>query len=489
VNKASFLEKPRGIVCTSLVLYCILAAASPPVAAQSQSIVNRDVKDAEMLFFRGDYEQAVDRLREAKEGLREVHADNVKRGQAGVDMIYLESVIDILQGQIRAGQGFHLAAKDLLERASSKLQRRAAMLARRGQTVNDLALYNYQLGFIQLCLGDIALEEAVVDAIIRKKEPNRKRCVPFFEEGMKVIRNTFAQTDFREFDLQLRLLNYCDLRFAHMLVIDGDGRRARTYFDDARELLELDVYWVEQFNPEGTAKTFSNGVGGVSKAAPQAGGGAPGSPGPAPPTQGAAPNGANGSPPVEGSSVPPSTLVDIQSTSLDASVVDRHRIRTAIFYIQLLAVQAELEALNKQIFLAEEAASRARDIAEEQCRGTILHAKTLVNLSNIYCDCHSHERRLASDVAKSASDGTGSAGDVHALAAESYLKDAQEFIEAAGQIVDGVNPAQPINFEIVAVRRKIAELTNDGSALESLDIRCQELAEAKRRDKPSEGKP
>jgi hypothetical protein len=63
--------------------------------------------------------------------------------------------------------------------------------------------------------------------------------------------------------------------------------------------------------------------------------------------------------------------------------------------------------------------------------------------------------------------------DVYELAAQTYLADAKEFVEAAERIAESANPARPIHFQILAVRRKLGKLRNDKSALEAIDIRCR----------------
>jgi hypothetical protein len=450
--------------------------------AQSASVVKRDMQDAEILFFRGDFDEAVDRIRNARDGLRELHLEAVKSRRVDVDLQYQESVLDTLQAQIRTAQGFHRAARDLLERTEKRLQRRAAALAKGGASVNDLAAYNYQLGFVRLCLGEVALEEAVIDGVIRQTEPSRKKCAPYFEEGDKIIRGTFRQSDYTDFDLQLRLVNYCELRLAHMMIIDGDVRRARTFFDDARELLETDVYWAEQFAPDGQAKVFSNGVGGLAKAAPPAGkggeAGAPANAASTPPTGTASAAGSRETPPVQ------TSLVTATDQSLDASATDRHRIRTALFYVQLLGVQAELESLAGRPSLAEEAASRARDIAEEQCYNSVVHAHALMSLSNIYCTCFEKEMESATSVDARSNRSMRTTQDVHAIAAQSYLADAKEFIAEAEKIAAKANAAQSIHFKILDVRRRIEKLRNDKSSLKALDDRCRAITDERQDDKP-----
>ena len=456
-----------------------------PLLAGDESIFNRDVEDAEMLFFRGDYDKAIERIRVAKDGLRDLHFESVRRRAVNVDVVYLESVLDILKAQVRTGQGYTASAKGLLEQAGKRLYRRAAALAKSGATVDDLAFYNYQLGFIQMCLGEVTLKEAEIEAAISNRETSRRKCIGFFEEGSKLIRGTFRNSGFRDFDLQLRLLNYCELRLAHMMVITGDAGRARTFFDDARELLETDVYWAEQFHPEGKPKTFSNGVGGASKVA------TPDNKGGGPPTPPGGPAPGPGTAPATPGAADEAVITAFDSNNqqtLDASTNDRHRIRTAIFYIQLLDVQAELELLSGHPFLAEEAASRARDIAEEQCGDSMFHAETLATLSSVCCDCFTEEMELAAKVSSGSVQRSLSTSDVHELAAQTYLADAKEFVEAAERIADSANPAQPIHFQILAVRRKLGKLRNDKSALEALDVRCREMAKLRAEDKPKAGK-
>jgi len=469
-----------------LLLLLGLFLAWHPLLAADESIFNRDVKDAEMLFFRGDYDKAIERIRVAKEGLRDLHFESVRRRAANVDVVYLESILDILKAQVRTGQGYMASAKGLLEQAGKRLYRRAALLAKSGATVDDLAFYNYQLGFIQMCLGEVALKEAEIEAAISNRDTSKRKCIGFFEEGSKLIRGTFRNSGFGDFDLQLRLLNYCELRLAHMMVITGDAGRARTFFDDARELLETDVYWAEQFHPEGKPKTFSNGVGGASKVvAPDNKGGGP------PPPAGGPAAGPTAAPATPGAAAgePVTTAFDNNNQqSLDASTIDRHRIRTAIFYIQLLDVQAELELLSGHPLLAEEAASRARDIAEEQCGDSMLHAETLATLSSVCCDCFSEEMELAAKASSGSVQRSRNTTDVYELAAQTYLADAKEFVEAAERIAESANPAQPIHFQILAVRRKLGKLRNDKSALEAIDIRCREMAKLRGEDKPKVGK-
>ena len=460
----------RGAAVLAAMSLGVAFAKSGVVCGQSMADVHEmksrfvtEMEDAEVLFFLGSFDEA---LRLCAEAGKAVEAE--RKGKtvfATGDPLLLESVADVLEAEIRCSQGYLGAATSALESAKKKLTTRAVYWARRGASGNDLKAYNFRLGYIEMCLGDVDLIDARIHGVVTGDQTAIKKCRSHYEEGIKIIRNTYLLTDAKDFDLQKRLMTKCDIRYARLLALDGDILRARSCFNDAEKVVKSDPLWIQQFSPEGQA--------GAALAGASAGKGTA----PVQPTQ--VQNNAGSQSPQAAS-----TLVNDRGDSLEATNEEREKTRTVLHYLDLLSTQVELNLADKKPVLAEEAAVLARDIAEERFPDAGVFHDATVLLSRVYCACYEDALRRSREHKDEVVELDGQLVNVYEKAAESYLRDARDLTEQTATAVQEMNASRPIHFAIMEVKKQVAALRKDAAAIASLDAEIQRLSSARKADKP-----
>ena len=483
------MSRGCGIVGSLLAAALLVNAACAVVQGQTTlSIFRKEMEDAEVLYFKGDMARALARLKQAREA--------IKKERKEADPTLMDAQVDIVEAEILGSQGYLGAATARLTSARDDLTKRGIYYAKKSRaTADDLARINFLLGYCDLLRGDLSFVQAHIDSVLKGDAIAIKKCRIHYESGMDIIRTTFKSTGFRDYEVQLRLMNKAEFRFVRLLVIDGDLDRATSYLQDAEQLMKDDFVWILEFVPIGRAgdamdKATTRRTTAQSRR-PQ-GGGAQGSGNEsedakkelerrqrkAGKTDGAAAN----------ADEPPQ-----QEDQLRASYLAREAKRAALLYLECLAVKTELylaKAIGEPSFSerAEEAASLARDIAEEKCSGTYHVDRTRLQLAKVYCERHENAIRKSNTEKDDMFDIDGRTTNVHMNAAKTYLDDAREMAELAGERVSKLNPANPLHVELLECELQLASLSKDTSEVERVRRAITQFAEERSQDKPAKSK-
>lgn len=411
-----------------------------------KSKVVQELEDAEILLFQGNYDEAYRRLEHAREAIR---------AEVPFHRALYEGVVDILQAEGRLPQGYFSTVKKKLDDSVRILTDRAVFFAKQGATQEQLQGYNFKIGYAKLLLGDLAVADARVRSIIDGNNGSQaalKSCRPLYDEGIGFIRGTWNALPNGSADaMHARLMHKADLREVMLLVLEGDLSRAEGIFDNVEQFVRTkDEGWIRQFHPDGEAAAGIAAAGG----------------------NGAAP----------GQDEPPALAP--ARVGLQATPEQREAIRVALFYIELLAVKARLQLALKNLPIAEEAASLARDIAEERFPRGAAHRTTMLELAEVYLACHAHEVEEAIRNPTDVFTYQGRVVNVHQRAAESYLDDAAELVASVEQEMAQANASQPIHFFAADLRRRIAEVRKDDRAIQDAQRDLKKWADARKQDKP-----
>lgn len=459
------LQHPAYPRYLRIIIAACLAAVVPEAAKadDAEPTVGRsrflhELEDAEILMFRGQYDEAFRRAEYARDSLRR---------EGGMEKMLLDAIVDVLQAEVRAAQGYFATAQTLLKRANKTLDQKAAWWAQRGATVNDLKAFNFRRGYVKVLLGDVALAEARIQSILEGRGDVLRRCKPHYEDGIGIMRDTYNKTDGQGLDIQVRLMNRSDLREVLMLILDNDLSRAQSIYDNVeRFIFEKDPEWRRLFHPDGEAGAA------LQANQPAAKPGAPaGNQAPAP---------AAGQPPADAEAA---TLTGEQ-LRLKASQQARNAVRVSLLYIELLSVKAKLYLAKKDLAIAEEAAALARDIAEEKFPEGGSHRIAMLELADVYLACREREAEEARKNRDSVFEFDGKTVNIHTKAAESYLADAEELLSLVEKESVDLNPAQPVHFLAADLRRKIAAVRKDPSGVSAAERELKQLADARKQDKP-----
>jgi hypothetical protein len=469
------LRMPPGALrqaCLVMMIVGLLGLVARGAAAQAVQApmvgklkVLHELEDAEILMFQGKYDEAYRRCEHARKAILQ---------EVPFDRALIEAAVDMLQAEIRLVQGYFSTARKKLEGAGKSLTSRAVFFANNGASREQLRAFNFRIGYAKLLLGDLAVADVRVQSIIdgdRDNDAALKRCRPLYEEGIKVIRGTWnslpddqrqiidnpvAFHALRKTNPELfnglrvagRLMHKADLREVLLLVLQGDLSRAEGIFDEVERFVQTkDLGWILQFHPDGEAGAA------ITAAGANAG-------------------------EEEVAALTPAQL------GLKATAETREAIRVALFYIELLKVKARLQLATKNLPIAEESASLARDIAEERFPKGIPHRTAMLDLADVYLACHANEveeaRRNRADVFEY----QGRVVNVHQKAAESYLDDADELVATVEQEMQQENASQPVHFLAADLRRRIAEVRKDPQAIQVAKRNLGSWAEARKLDKP-----
>jgi hypothetical protein len=454
---------PRFLLATIAVcLGALFPAAgwaddSEPTVGRSR--FQHELEDAEILMFRGQYDEAFRRSEYARDSLRR---------EGGMEKMLLDAIVDVLQAEIRAAQGYFTTAQTLLKGANKTLDQKAAWWAQRGASVNDLKAFNFRRGYIKLLLGDVALAEARIQSILEDRGDVLRRCKPYYEDGIAIMRDTWSKTDGEGLNVQVRLMHRSDLREVLMLILENDLSRAQSIYDEVeRFIFEKDPEWRRLFHPDGEAGAAlqANQPGGKSNVPA-------GNPSQAAASQPAAPANAEAA-----------TLTGEQ-LRLKASQQARNAVRVALLYIELLSVKAKLYLAKKDMAVAEEAAALARDIAEEKFPEGGSHRIAMLELADVYLACREREAEEARRNRDAVFEFDGKTVNIHTKAAESYLADAEELLTLVEKESVNLNPSQPVHFLAADLRRKIAAVRKDPSGVSAAERELSRLADARKQDKP-----
>ena len=82
----------------------------------------------------------------------------------------------------------------------------------------------------------------------------------------------------------------------------------------------------------------------------------------------------------------------------------------------------------------------------------------------------------------------GRTTNVHMNAAKTYLDDAREMAELAGERVSKLNPANPLHVELLECELQLASLSKDTSEVERVRRAITQFAEERSQDKPAKSK-
>lgn len=451
--------------CVLLIAPVWLAVFSPSSAGADEadpvlgkSRFERDLEDAEVLMFKGRYDEAFRRSEYARIALHR---------QGGMEKMLLDSVLDTLQGEIRTAQGYFSTAKRLLRGAEKTLDQKAAWWARRGMTVNDLKHYNFRRGYVNLLLGDVAFAESRIESILGEDDGVLRRCRPYYAKGIEIIRDTWRKTDSEGLEIQVRLFYKAELREVLMLILDDDLERAQSVYDELeRFIFTNDLEWQRLFHPDGVVGAALAGKG-------------PQMAGPPPPGQGQAGSAADASP----DSVE-SSLVTSSQISLKASDQERSAVRVSLLYIDLLSVKSRLYLAMDELPVAEEAAAYARDIAEERFPNGRSHFLTMLDLADVYLACYEQQTVEARHNRDAVFELDGRTLNIHQTAADSYLADVEELVEKVEKESASLNPANPIHFLAADLRRRVAMVKKNPDGIKDAEAVLSRLAEARQQDRP-----
>ena len=459
VDRASETQVRLVILCLcALVLLLGMGVVVADEAADptvGKSKILHELEDAEILMFRGDYDEAYRRCEHAR--------DAVKR-EGGMNKALLDALVDMIQAEIRLPQGFFSVARSKLERADKTLRAKAAWWAQRGANVNDLRAFNFRWGYAQLLRGDVALTEAKVDALTGKvvDEGNAlKKCKPHYKNGIDIIRDTWNKADANDIRVQIRLMHKADLREVVLMALEGDFFRAESVFDEVERFITTqDLMWIRQFHPDAEA--------GAALAAAAAAAGKDGATAPETPA---------------GEAIAPVALAPAEM-EMKASLKKREAVRVALLYLELLSVKARLNLASGKLPIAEEAAMLARDIAEERFPSGVAYRNASLELAEVYFKCHDHEVDESRRNRGAVFEYGGQTVNVHRKAADSYLADAEELVRETEKAIQGENAAQPIHLLAADLRRRIAEVKKDPRGIQDAERDLRRLADARKLDKP-----
>jgi hypothetical protein len=443
------------------------------------SVFRKEMEDAEVLFFKGDTTRALARLKQAREA--------AKKEKKESDPLVRDALVDIVEAEVLALQGYLGAATSRLISARDDLQKRGLFYASRGADALYLEPINFRIGLCDILRGDFVFVQSYIDDVLQGDALAVRKCREHYESGLGIIRETFKTTDFREYEVQRRLLNRAEFRFARLLIIDGDLDRATSYFQDAEQTMKDDFVWIIEFVPIGRAgASLQQARERRPQTAGQSGGGN------APDAAQSAEKELERRAKRSGKSKDGGSAGDEPlepEERLRSSYYEREAMRCALVYLECLAVKTELnlaKAVNEPLTLerAEEAASLARDIAEEKCPGTYHVDRTQLQLAKVYCERH----KQSLSVSKVRTDDTveveGKTTNVHANAAKTYLDDAKELVEIAGDKVGKLNLANPLHVYLLDVQKRIASLSDDPSEVDRVQRAIVRYAKDRGADKP-----
>jgi hypothetical protein len=440
-------------------LFAVDAGADESEPTVGRSRFQHELEDAEILMFRGQYDEAFRRSVFARESLGR---------EGGMEKMLLDAVVDVIQAEIRAAQGYFSTAQTLLKGANKTLDQKAAWWAQRGATVNDLKSFNFRRGYVKLLLGDVALAEARIQSIVEGRGDVLRRCKPHYKVGIEIMRDTWKKTDGEGIDIQVRLMHRSDLREVLMLVMEQDLSRAQSIYDEVeRFIFEKDLEWRRLFHPDGEAgAALQANQPGAKPSAPT------GNPVQTPAPPAAAPSDAEAA-----------TLTGEQ-LRLKASQQARNAVRVALLYIELLSAKAKLYLAKNDLAVAEEAAALARDIAEERFPEGGSHRVAMLELADVYLASYDHQAEEARRNRDAVFEFDGKTVNVHTKAAESYLADAEELLALVEKESVDLNPSQLVHFLAADLRRKIAVVRKDPDGVTAAERELRRLADARKQDKP-----
>lgn len=482
---------PLGIA--SLVPRCeILPSATAEDSAMvvGEAFIEKELKDGELHWFRGEYDDALDCLALAR-------ATAAVGLPPGVDPLCTAAGLELWEAEIRFEQGFGQVAQGIVKRAKGKLTTRGTQLARAGLSVADLASINYRLGYADLILGDIQLQRALLTYMRDGDRLPLARCLPHYETGVKTIRTTWAAqagrndtaTDLKDsfYDpftdvgrqkiRAIRLVHMADLRYARMLAFAGKPQRALSYYNDVkRYLTEHDLLWLIQFNRDGvtsdmvrTSLDINGGEKIASKNKNYEKSASDIEPGQSP----------------ENNDDSQSALLEFESSTREGPVAREAR-RTARQYIELLLTKAELslDESDRRVNEAEEAASRARDVAEEKFPNSPIHAEAITYLARVCLAATVDEAELARKNKADVFIFDGEVLNTHEQASKSYLADAAFLASELLEMSADWNPAQPWQLASTLIELNLAKLRKDPNEIRRLEIKVETVTEAMKNDKP-----
>lgn len=418
-----------------VVIWC----SNPSITiAQEQSVVFRELIEAEALLYEGDYDEAMRRIAIASKSIaKEGRSNNLQF--SGTDPQLLKGIIDIFKGQIYLEQGFLSDADLLIKRGQKQIEDRQTYWLQRFGTqgrgdVNDarvlLLEYAIRSNLANILRGEVAMEQAWVAAAQAGGKPSIGTARELLNKGIAGIRNNLegmaARNLYERHDYR-RTWYHARLREIEAIMDDDDIRRARELMNeldrDVTAVDDGDLFWHLTFNPR--SRTTQKG-GEKAGGEPPAGG-----------TPEADEEGKKG----------PSLSADVDAAGKrDSSRHNRMKARMARFYADMLEVDAELtrreaDFLKKPGFYlkAEEEAARGRDVAEEHCWGTPLCASALINVAHSFLDMH----RVYSegDRLEKIFDFQGDKINIHDRRLASYLDDVDDIIQRAGEQLDALSLA------------------------------------------------
>jgi hypothetical protein len=433
--------------------------------AQEQSIVFRELIEAESLLYQGDYDEALRRVAIATEFIEPERRTN-NAEFAGTDPPLLKGTIDIFKGQIYLEQGFLSDADLLMKRGRKQIEDRRTywmqMFRRRGRQAVDVNLMKSRLleyymreGQASILRGEVAMEQAWIQSVERGQKPPAGTARELLEKGIFIVKDTLAQAYdagstsgnalYDYYDLR-RTWYHARLRDIETLMEDGDIRRSRELMNALDEDVQGDFFWQITFNPHS----------------------APSQPPPPPQANGqAAPS---ATPAADNESTrkasdrrtDPSLDADGDASgSRDSSRTNRMRARMSRFYSDMLEVEAEMirrEAafLEKPgLYLkAEQKAAAGRDLAEEYCWGTPLCATALIGAAHAFLDMH--RVYSAGDRLEKVFEFQGDKIDTHDQRLKSYLDDVDDLITRAGSQLESLplSTTHPALLRLILLRER-----------------------------------
>ena len=479
-------------------------------------VYQRELEDAEAQFFKGDLDKSLERMRDARNAVRDARKDAAK-GKPTMDHTVAESIVDIMEAEVRGIQGYLSTAAGKLAGAQKDLNSRARFYAKNPRLPDSgsmLGKINYRLGYCDVLRGDLAFQKAFVDAVTSGDPITLKRCIDPYENGLQIIRNTWNVTDASDLEIQMRLMNKCDFRFVRILIIKGELDRAMAYYQDAEKLMKLDWVWIVNYAPPSLIiQALDDADRELAKIKEQKERAARASAGQA--STGSQSNedkqtaeeikrekereqlrrlqmaGAYSfsAPTKSGTSAIKTSHGD---DGLRLSSFERDSTRVAITYMESLSVKSDLNLALAQkeqnptpaLEKAEQAISAARDLAEDKLPGTPFVDEARLQLARVYCKRYQESLRKSTERPDDVVEIDDQLSNVHKNAATTYLNDAREIVELCEQRVQTLNDAHPLRARLLDVRQQLALLSQDSGAIDAVRIAIARFAEKREEDKP-----